>query len=159
MVRSSKGVTVYSVDEYSLETVLQTTKNDKEVLGLEYIGERTNLWSVEEVEGGKQVYTKIRIEGEIDEETISKLSQRYPTWVRVVVQLDREYRDMRNIQELTGKYPNISFCGAGLLRLMGCSIGCIQKQDCSGYREMSTHTFDMTCCSSIPLQESRCYKG
>lgn len=50
---------------------------------------------------------------------ITKLS-----WVRFVVRLSGEYKDMKELHEYSTKYRNIYFCGGDMLRLKGLNLGC-----------------------------------
>ena len=49
--------------------------------------------------------------------------------VRVVINVDSMFSDMRLVAEWSSRFSNIRFCGGHLIRLKGCNIGCVGVQD------------------------------
>ena len=117
----------YYVDEYSIDKAIRNTKSNKWVVALDYVGDYQYLFNIEEKPSIPVIVTKEFTE--INELSISFFMKCVPDWVIVSIKTPSNYCDMRMIENLSMQFPNIRFCGGKFLRLPGCRIGCIQKED------------------------------
>ena len=118
----------FIVDEYSIQSALEKVRDNKWVVALDYEGDISYLNNVKYKEYDKPVIVFREIE-KVTEDIIRELMKSVPFWVRVAVKTPGDFNDMRVIFNLSKKYPNIRFCGGKFLRLDGCNIGCIGRED------------------------------
>lgn len=62
-------------------------------------------------------------------ESLDTLLKALPSYFRVVIKLNKEFKNIRKVYEFEEKYPNVVFCGGNLIRLKGLKLGCIQPED------------------------------
>lgn len=114
------------VDETNITEAIETLKGNKWCVGLDYRGNLGVLRAVE-AKGVKIL---------VETDTLDALDARLdnfvgsvPPHIRVIAKVEPEYCNMRKIEEYSIKYSNLRFCGGNLIRLDGCSIGCITTND------------------------------
>ena len=117
----------YIVDEYCIEKAIKEAENNKWVVALDYEGDNQHLFTIENVPKIPVIITKEFIE--ITELVIDFFMSSVPNWVIVSIKTPEDFCDMRIIESLSKKYPNIRFCGGKFLRLPTCRIGCIQRNE------------------------------
>ena len=118
----------FIVDEYSLQPALDRVRENKWVVGLDYEGDISFLQNIQYKEKDKSVIV-IRELKDVNETTVRNIIKKIPIWVRVVIYTPEDFSDMKFIFEMSKKYPNLRFSGGKFLRLEGCNIGCITKED------------------------------
>ena len=117
----------FIVDEFSIDKVIQEVKNNKWVVALDYEGDYQYLFNLQERPTIPVIVTKYF--EEITELGIDYFVSSIPSWVYAAVKTSKTFSDMRIIEKLSLKYPNIRFCGGKFLRLPTCKIGCIQREE------------------------------
>lgn len=118
----------FVVDEYSIQSALERVRDNKWVVALDYEGDISYLNNVKYDVNDKPVIIFKQLD-EISELTIKSIMRRIPLWVRVAIKTPEDFNNMRVIFDLSKKYPNIRFCGGNFLRLGGCNVGCIGRED------------------------------
>lgn len=117
----------YIVDEYSIEKAIKEVRNNKWVVALDYEGDNQHLFTLEEKPNIPVIVTKEFTE--VTELGIDFFMSYVPDWVIVSIKTPSDFCDMRMVETLSKKYPNIRFCGGKFLRLPTCHIGCIQRDE------------------------------
>lgn len=117
----------YVVDEYSIDKAILETKGNKWVVAFDYVGDYQHLFDIVEKPSIPVIITKEL--KDINELSINFFMKSIPDWVTVSIKTPSDFCDMRVIENLSMKFPNIRFCGGKFLRLPNCRIGCIQKED------------------------------
>lgn len=117
----------YIVDEFSIDRAIEDIKDNKYVVALDYEGDLQYLFTLKERPDVPLIVTKEF--KEINELSIAFYMQKFPDWVTVSIMTPENFCDMRLIEVLSLKYPNIRFCGGKFLRLPSCNVGCIMHKD------------------------------
>lgn len=117
----------YIVDEYSIDKAIEDLELNEWVIALDYVGDLQYLFTINEKPKVPILVTK-EVE-EVTELGISFIMNTVPNWVVVVIKTPTTFSNMQIVELLSKEYPNIRFCGGKFLRLSGCRIGCIQKED------------------------------
>ena len=117
----------YIVDEYSIEKAIKEVRNNKWVVALDYEGDNQHLFTLEEKPNIPVIVTKEFTE--VTELGIDFFMSYVPDWVIVSIKTPSDFCDMRMVETLSKKYPNLRFCGGKFLRLPTCHIGCIQRDE------------------------------
>lgn len=117
----------FIVDEYSIDNAIQNIKNNKWVVALDYEGDLQYLFSIDTVPNVPIIVTKEM--KEINELSVGFFMKCVPDWVIVSIKTPSDFTDMKIIEALSKEYKNVRFCGGKLLRLPGCNIGCIQRDE------------------------------
>jgi hypothetical protein len=113
------------VDEINIEEALVKFKGNKWVAAFDYVGEPSFLRTVDI--GDRVVIVTKQVE-KIDM-NVDFLVNDIDKNLRIVLNLPEDYNDMKLIFEYSAKYPNVRFTGGRLLRLDGCSIGSLTRDD------------------------------
>lgn len=113
------------VDELNIQEALTKFKGNKWVVSLEYTGEPSFLRTLDL--GSALVIVTKQVEA-IDMNVDFIMNEIDPR-VRLVLELPESYSDMKAIFEYSQKYPNIRFDGGSFIRLEGCHIGALGKED------------------------------
>lgn len=117
----------YIVDEYCIDKAIKQTRGNKNIVAFDYVGDYQYLFTIEDKPNIPIIVTKEF--NDINELSISFFMKCVPDWVIVSIKTPSDFCDMRIIETLCSEFPNIRFCGGKFLRLPGCRIGCIQKED------------------------------
>jgi len=113
------------VDETNIDGAIDKLSGNKWVVALDYSGHIGFLSGIDTK--GLVIIVKHVFDG--DWGSVGNFMSGVGNSVRVVVELPSNYVDMREIEMYSAKYLNIRFCGGKLLRLDGCSVGCIGVKD------------------------------
>lgn len=120
----------YIIDEFCVEKAINEIRNNKWVVALDYVGDYQYLFNLDIRPTVPLIVRKEFLE--ITELTIDFFMSTIPDWVIVSIKTPENFSDMRLVESLSMKYPNIRFCGGKFLRLPTCRIGCIQRNEISG---------------------------
>lgn len=114
------------VDDFSLVQAIEHSKNDKNVLMLDFAGTENFIKSCSVDASGKIPYVGVRVEVGLNltEQDIVNMLAVYPEWVTLVIKLPDEYKDMQFLYEMCKKYNRIRFCGGHTFNIDGCRLGC-----------------------------------
>lgn len=115
------------VDASNISEALVKLKGNKWVAGFDFVGEPTFLHTIDIGDAVVMVEKEVETVDENLDFTLTNLGSK----IRVLVKLPKDYSDMKTIHAYSQKYPNIRFCGGNLIRLDGCNVGCIGKEDIS----------------------------
>ena len=66
---------------------------------------------------------------DINELSIQFALNTMPDWVILAVKTPSDYSDMRFVSYISKKYKNVRFCGGKFIRLQGCNVGCICREN------------------------------
>lgn len=117
----------FIVDEFSIDKIIQEVKENKWVVALDYEGDNQYLFNLLERPTIPVIVTKYF--EEVTELAIDYFVNSIPNWVYAAVKTPKTFSDMRMIEKISLKYPNVRFCGGKFLRLPTCKIGCIQREE------------------------------
>lgn len=120
---------IINVDETNFVDAVERFSFTKGVVAFNFVGNPTFLQTesiVRTVE--KPILLRIPLEN-VNTIDIQQTMIQYPTNVRIVFVLPKDFKDMRLIYNESQKYANIRFEGGKLIRLIGCKIGAIGVED------------------------------
>ena len=137
----------FIVDEYSIDNVIQSIKNNKWVVALDYEGDLQYLFTMGDKPSIPVIVTKEM--KEINELSVGFFMKCVPDWVIVSIKTPPDFIDMKIIENLSKEYENLRFCGGKLLRLPNCRIGCIQREEISTKIPESKISYYTEGCSCI----------
>lgn len=115
------------VDESNIVEAIDRFRGNRYVASLDYVGEEGYLKTID-IEGILVIVAKSV--DMIDGGTEYYLSELDPR-VRPVLKLPRDFSDMKQLFDLSQKFPNVHFCGGHLIKIDGCNIGAITRNDIS----------------------------
>ena len=117
----------YIIDEFSVEKAIYEANNNKWIVALDYMGDYQYLFNIQVKPTVPLIVSKEFLD--ITELTIDFFMSCVPDWVIVSIKTPADFCDLRLVETLSKKYPNIRFCGGKFLRLPTCHIGCIQREE------------------------------
>lgn len=119
----------YIVDEYTIDTAIQEVNEgfNKYTVCLQYEGDLQRLFMIDE-KPKCPVLVKRELE-DVTELAITFLVKMVPDWVRLCIKTPSDFSDMRLVESISKKYPNVHFCGGKLLRLKSCNVGCLRRDE------------------------------
>lgn len=130
-INSNNSTQMYmriSVNEEDIEEAVERFRDNPFVVGFDYRGKNIELLNKLDTHG-KSVF--VRIKHNEDVNSLSAFLNALPEFIKVVMTLPENYRDLRKLYEISNGHNNLRFCGGMLLRLPGLKIGCVQPEDIS----------------------------
>ena len=138
----------YILDEFSIDEAIQKIKRNKGVVALDYEGDLGYLFELKERPSVPLIYKEELTD--VNELSISFVVEKVPSWVRVAIKTPEDFSDMRLIEKMSKKYPNLRFCCGTFLRLPGCNVGCVSREDLPDKIPDSAVKYYTTGCACIP---------
>lgn len=127
---NGKNVNFYmrvQVDEMNIVEAIEKLRGNRYVVALDYVGELSFLNTID-TSGVNIIVTR---EVKTLDDSLDFLFSEVKPNIRVALKLPDDFKDMRAIHAYSQRYPNARFCGGKLIRLEGCNVGCIAREDIS----------------------------
>lgn len=147
----------YIVDEFSIDSAINevNTGFNKYIVSLEYVGDLHRLFLIEE-KPKVPVLIKRELE-DVTELSIAFIVKTIPDWVRLCIKTPTDFCDMKLVESVCKKFPNVHFCMGKFLRLNNCNIGCLRREEIPKKITDQKYNFYTEGCAcpmyAIPLEE------
>lgn len=113
------------VNESNIVQAIEKLRDNKSVVCFDYVGDINFLKTIDL--GNKPVVVD-RVVETLDM-NIDFMMNELDTRVRINLIVPKDFKDMKAVYTYCQKYPNIRISGGKLLRLNGCNIGAVGKED------------------------------
>lgn len=113
------------VNEDNVIEAISQWGTSRNVIAFDYDGDLSKLASLPSISKAIIIHKKI----DLSVINIEMYLVTVPKTVRVVLELEDNYSDMRTLKHLSSKYPQVRFCGGNVIRLNGVNLGCILQDD------------------------------